>query len=246
MSRSLACGLFLSLAGLSVAQAAESARLEANIQVEVQMVSISQAAALTLVPLFKEEKTVEAANQRLQEMIAREEATLLAWPRVFVKNGGQSISETAEEYRYPVEFDPPQEPSTFGGRTRIAVVRPEWGENVPTAFSTLNLGPLLEVVAAAGADGRTIVLTTGPWLVRLLGIQRYSRQPSNLGIMGTMEQPEFSNNRVTTSFTVLSGTPVLLSVFVKEKPSPRVELFVLKATLLPGPPVIPPLPVVAP
>ena len=66
---------------------ADDAMPQASIRVDVQMVSVSPAAALSLVPALSDEKTTEEANARLQKMIANDEATLLGWPVLWLRNG---------------------------------------------------------------------------------------------------------------------------------------------------------------
>ena len=50
---------------------AQEALPQASIRVEVQMVSVSTTAALSLVPVLSDEKTIEEGNARLQKMIAK-------------------------------------------------------------------------------------------------------------------------------------------------------------------------------
>jgi hypothetical protein len=64
--------------------------VEASVRVEVQMASVSSADALSLVPALLEEKSTEEAFARLQRMLARDEAALLGWPVVSVRNGSES------------------------------------------------------------------------------------------------------------------------------------------------------------
>ncbi|MBC7820678.1 MAG: hypothetical protein IAG10_27655 [Planctomycetaceae bacterium] len=206
-----------------------------SVRVEVQMVSISTADALRLVPAFRDEKTVAEANARLQQMLAREEATLLGWPVTWTGNRGRSVSETVEEFKYPTEFDPPQ-----GGGGRFVVpwpVGPTWGEEVPTAFETRNVGCTLEAETAVEADGRTIALVLHAQFVRFLDFRRYRKQASALGIEGVLVQPQFFRTSTKSALRVRNGQPTLLSVFVVPKPEPHVELFIVRATAtLPGAP----------
>ena len=197
------------------------------------MVSVSPAAALSLVPALSDEKTIEEANARLQKMIASDEATLLGWPVLWLQSGVQSVSMTAEECRYPTEFNPPQVSSSF---VRPSAVRPAWGESVPTTFETRNLGCDLEAQGEVDADGSTISLILAPSFVRLLGFDRFRNQTSPLGIEGEMSQPRFFRSAARNWIRVRNGRLGLLNVFVVPKPEPHVELFIVraKATLLNG------------
>ena len=240
--------------------AASSARAEgdsplASIRVDVQMVSISPAAALSLVPALSDEKTIEEANARLQKMIARDEATLLGWPVLWlqseklpvsmtadglslapslaapVQSGSRSLSMTAEECRYPTEFDPPQ---GNGWLARSKPVRPVWGAIVPTVFEIRDLGCHLETQAEVDADGGTISLSLDLSFIRLLGFDRYRKQTSPLGIKGELPVPGFFRSAAKNWIRVRNGRLALLNVFVVPKPEPHVELFLVraKATLL--------------
>src|SRR4051812_2863584 len=69
----------------------------ASIRVDMQMVSVTPAAALGLVPALSDESMVEQAFAQLQELIARDEATLLACPVLWLQNGVRAVAESVEE-----------------------------------------------------------------------------------------------------------------------------------------------------
>jgi hypothetical protein len=250
MKQRLAC-LWLGVIGLlpSAIAFGENDPPRASIRVDVQMISVSPAAALSLVPALSDEKTVEEANARLQTMIANDEAKLLAWPVLWLQNGNisrnasghlpsdpwpkpieRSRSESNLEWRYPIEFDPPQ----VGVWGRPSPIRPRWGEIVPTTFETLNLGPSVEAEAEVGSDGKSILLVLNAAYVRFLQFNRFAGQTSNLGISGEMVQPQFLVSSSKSQLFVRNGHLVLLNAFVIQKPEPHVELFLVraKATLL--------------
>src|SRR6266478_6427257 len=87
----------------------------ANVRVEVQIVSIAPATAIKLVPELLDEKTAPEACARVQQMLAREEAKLLGWPVLWVKQGDRSLNESIEEIRYSTEFEPPGPPQVTLG-----------------------------------------------------------------------------------------------------------------------------------
>ena len=239
---------------------ADDAVPQASIRVDVQMVSVSPAAALSLVPTLSDDKTIEEANARLQKMIANDEATLLGWPVLWLRNGiaadrnlglnplepsppevtEQNSSQTIEECRYPTEFDPPQMDQRWFGRQRP--VRPTWGAIVPTTFETRNLGNSLEAQAEVDADGRTILIVFAESLTRLLKFEHFRNQTSPLGIEGEMVQPRFIVSSSRNRIRLRNGKPTLLNVFVFSEPKPHVELFLVraKATLLDPAKLLPP------
>ena len=234
---------------------ADDAVPQASIRVDVQMVSVSPAAALSLVPALSDEKTIGEANARLQKMLANDEATLLGWPVLWLRNGitanrnlglnplepsppeatEHNSSETIEDSRYPTEFDPPQPGQRWVGRQRP--VRPMWGAIVPTTFETRNLGTSLEAQAEVDADGRTISIVFAQSFTRLLKFEHFRNQTSPLGIEGEMAQPRFITSSSRNRIRLHNGQLALLNVFVFSQPKPHVELCLVraKATLLNSP-----------
>jgi hypothetical protein len=220
--------LILAVLGLlTAANPAIANELKASVRVDVQVIGISPDRAVSLIPALLDEATMLEARARLQKMIAAGEATLLGWPLVYVSSHERSVSETNEECRYPVEFDPPQLPGIFG---RAKPFLPTWGEANPTTFETTNLGISLEVEALAGNDQRTFVLKVAGARKQQLGMKQFRKQASDLGVEGVMEQPEFLVSKITTQLSVRDGQPVLLHVSVVQKPKPYVELWILRAT----------------
>ena len=230
---------------------ADDAVPQASIRVDVQMVSVSPAAAMSLVPALSDEKTIEEANARLQKMIANDEATLLGWPVLWLQNSvigegslgpnlwepptgstEKSSSETTEECRYPTEFDFPQVDQRWFGLQRP--VRPTWGAIVPTCFETRSLGTSLKAQAEVDADGRTISVAFTQSFTRLLKFEHFRNQTSPLGIEGDMVQPRFIVSHSDNRIRLRNGQPALLNVFVFSEPKPHVELVLVraKATLL--------------
>ena len=229
MKTAFALGMAGMLAGASAWAEGDAPR--ASIRVDVQMVSVSPSVALSLVPALSDEKTIEEANARLQDMISHDEATLLGWPVVWlqsekqpvsrtvdglspapwlsapVQSGNRSLSMTAEECRYPTEFDPPQ---GNGWLARSKPTRPRWGAIVPTVFEIRDLGCHLETQAEVDADGGTISLALDLSWLRLLGFDRYRKQTSSLGIEGEISQPRFFRSAATNWIRVRNGRLALL------------------------------------
>ena len=221
--------LFLAVSGLIIAAVLATAdEPKATVRVDVQIVGVSPHDAISLIPTLLAEATMPAARTQLQKMIAAGDATLLGWPFVSVSTGDRSVSETNEESRYPVEFDPPQSPATLFSRVRPS--RPTRGEAVPTAFETRNLGVSLAVEVSAGNAPETFLLALSGIRTQKVGFKRHRKQASDLGVEGVMEQPEFLTSNFTTQLSVRDGQPVLLHVSVVQKPKPYVELWILRTT----------------
>ena len=247
--------LWLGCAAATLAVADDAARdhsPQASIRVDVQMVSISTEAALSLVPALSDEKTIGEASARLMKMIVNDEATLLGWPVLWLRSGFQAdrkaeeksrdatdlapteytthpSSETLEELRYSTEFDPPQVPGGFQPPINIRPTRPKWGAIVPTTFEVRNLGCHLEAEAEVNSDGSVISLTLSQSYVRLRNFDHFHGQTSPLGIGGEMVQPRFLKSSATNQIRVRNGKAALLSVFVVHKPEPRVEVSLIRA-----------------
>ena len=215
---------------------------QATVRAEVQMVSVSVADARVLVPALQNRKTAEAARVRIQGMLARDEATLLGWPVLWLKTGVRGSAQSIEEDRFPTEFMPPAGP---GGPESMGIpwqTIPAWGPSVPTAFETQNVGSSFEAEATVEQDGQVVALNILPKFVRFLDMREWHIQRSPIGIEGLTQRPEYQTAQVTTSLRVDRDAPVLVGVFVLPRPKPHVELFILraKATLLPPEAATPP------
>jgi hypothetical protein len=201
-----------------------------SIRLDVQMVSVSPATALTLVPALQDARTTAKAYAELQAMLARDEATLLAWPVLWLRHGEFASCETGEEFRYPTEFDPPEAPQGFGTRNR-QVTRPTWGDIVPTAFETRMVGSTLGAQAQIDEDGKTVTVSLSPTMVRFLRFSEWRKQVSPIGVEGVMVQPQFRSTKLDVRLRLRPDQPTLLATAVVPEPAPRVELFIVRVKL---------------
>lgn len=210
-----------------------------SVRLDVQMVSVSMAEARNLVPALENGKTADAAWTRLEAMIARGEAKLLAWPVLWLQNGVRGTAESVQEVRYATEFDPPQFPNIFG---RGPLIFPNWGPRSPTAFETRDVGSTFEATPTVEQDGQVVALDCVSQFVRLTGFREWHTQRSPLGIAGVYQQPYFQTSRTTAQLRVHRDQPALFGVFVFSEPEPHVELHILhaRATMLPPSVAIPP------
>ncbi len=228
----------------------------ANVRIDLQMVSVSMADSLTLIPALRDAKTASTGWDRLQEMLANGQATLIDWPILWVRNamvekrdgplgagglemppfmGSRSTSKNVEECRYPSDFGPPLGPQTviippIGPEEPI---RPEWeGSLIPTAFETRDTGPTLELDASIEAEGRVVSVNLAAEYARLFGFRKWQKQASPIGIVGSVSTPEFVSSRVRNLLHVIHDRPTLVNVAVVPKPEPHVELSILRARVM--------------
>lgn len=204
----------------------------ATIRADMQMVSVSPAAARQLIPAFEDSKTAPDAWTHLQEMIGSGEAKLIAWPIVCLQSGARADAGSFVEQRYPTEFNFPSGVSSFAP---LPTLTPTWIPTTPTGFETRNVGVTFEVQAWVEAEGQVIDLRLVSQFVRPAGFQYWRSQKSPLGSYGLQQQPYFQTANVTTQMHVHRGQPALAGVFVFAEPEPHVELHILhaRATLLP-------------
>ncbi len=164
---------------------------------------------------------------------------LMSAPSVTTKSGQRATIQLVREFRYPVQFDPPQIPQTTGD-TNVTFT-----PTTPSQFDTRNIGVELEVEPTVGPDGFTIELNLSPRVTEFDGFVNYgsaistivqpvlANQPSVIGIGGfltsalgqptevllsdnVINQPIFSVRQVTTQVTVYDGQTVVLGGLMRE------------------------------
>ena len=175
---------------------------------------------------------IRALNQR-------KGVDLLSAPKVTTKSGIKAVIEIIREFRYPVEFDPPQIPQNVGGNFSSSLgtggllggnsqgsfpVTP----TTPTTFETRNTGVTLEVEPVVGPDSYTIELNLVPQVVEFEGFINYgspiqTTSTNALGITTTnvitpnvINQPIFSTRKVTTAVSIFDGQTVLIGGLIRE------------------------------
>ncbi|MGC1482044.1 MAG: Amuc_1098 family type IV pilus outer membrane protein [Chthoniobacterales bacterium] len=163
---------------------------------------------------------------------------LLSAPSVTTKSGQRATIQLVREFRYPVQFDPPQIPQTTGD-TNVTFT-----PTTPSQFETRNIGVELEVEPTVGPDGFTIELNLSPRVTEFDGFVNYGSPISTIvqpivdsqTVIGlttflgsalgnptevllsenVINQPVFSVRQVTTQVSVYDGQTVVLGGLMRE------------------------------
>ncbi|HSI11960.1 MAG TPA: hypothetical protein VK961_07945, partial [Chthoniobacter sp.] len=201
-----------------------------NIRIEIQVVAIPEQLAPALIAEMKNKDQIEAANTKIQDMLAKGTAKLIGWPIVTTRSGQRAVIEGIREIRYATEYTPP----TVGVSTDVPAdktikVEPKVDvttlDGIPTAFETRNAGITLEVEPVLAPDGKKIDLNMVPQHVRLKGYEKVTIEGASRKGKVIVEQPQFDTMKVNTSMTMLSGRRMLLGVFRTDDPPKHFEFF---------------------
>jgi general secretion pathway protein D len=163
---------------------------------------------------------------------------LLSAPRVTTKSGNRAVIEIIREFKYPIEFEQPQIPQTFGNtggfiQSPLNPLASSSGSfpvtpTTPTTFETRNTGVTLEVEPNIGPDGASIEMQLAPQVVEFEGFINYGspiqttstnalgQQVVNVITPNVINQPIFSTRKVSTNVTVFDGATVVLGGLVRE------------------------------
>ena len=196
------------------------------VELDVQMVGLSQDRALQLLPRLISGKPdqVEGACKQIDEMIARKDATLLAWPRLVCLDGHRSVVETLVEQRYPIGF----ELAVTGARESKAV---NDRAAQPTSFETRNVGTTLEAEPIVLEDGKTILVSLVPQRVALRKFENFAGLSINKdGKTAVIDQPIFTTSKITTSVKVANGRRLLLTVDKQDGEPDEMQFMILHVT----------------
>jgi general secretion pathway protein D len=145
---------------------------------------------------------------------------LMAQPSVVTKSGQKATVTIAREFIYPTEFDPPQVPTNTG--TGFSPITPA----TPTAFTTRNVGAILDVEPIISEDGRTVDVTINPTFTDFVGFVNYGSPILTANLDGTRSieltnngiiQPIFSTRHVATSVKVWDGATVALGGLITDE-----------------------------
>jgi general secretion pathway protein D len=209
-----------------------------NILVDVQVVSLPRAKATPLIRDLLDEKTAPPAVEKVQALIASDEAALIGWPMVITKSGERAEIEGIREIRYPTEYHPGHVEVTLtekNGRVQKSATEVPGVYLSPVAaeFETRNTGITLEVEPTLSPDGKSIDLNLVPQHVVFRGMSKRSfthakSTPASREEI-TAEQPDFDTMKTQTSLQIKNGGRILLAVFPLSQPADHLELFLLHA-----------------
>jgi len=205
-----------------------------NIRVELQVVALPDALAVPLVAELMDEKKIDPAYARIQELLANGTAKLIGWPIVTTHSGERATAEATREIRYASEYNPPTVSFTPSvSTTEILKIEPKADvtlfEATPSRFDSRNTGVYLEVEPTVSPDGKTIAVNVVPQHVRLVGFEKITIEKPETGGKVVVEQPQFDTMKVTTQLTLRNGQRVLMGVYRVSEPPNHLEFFILKA-----------------
>lgn len=209
-----------------------------NVTVDIQMVRMEEARTLELIPDLQsaDRQTNDAAWARLQGMIKRKEATLVAWPFVRTSDGSRAVCETIVEERYPTEFDPPQEPQTFipgPGPAKPGPVDDATVLDLPIAYEIRNTGVTLEVRPIVLRGGGQVGLRLTVSRIELLEFADCGFALTSHNTLVTALQPLFGNWKCDCDLKLESGQRRLIAVHKLAKPANAIELHFVRAVVAP-------------
>lgn len=142
---------------------------------------------------------------------------LLSAPRVTTTSGESAKILVTREFIYPSAYTDPQvqtgTSSTTGGTGSVGITAPS-----PSAFSTREVGVILDVKPQVGPDNYTINLTLSPEVVDFDGFVTYNTYAVANGTQFTfsLPQPIFSKRSLSTSVTIWDGNVVVLGGLIRE------------------------------
>jgi hypothetical protein len=200
------------------------------IRVDVMMVSLSEDRALPLLSMLRDPQQVQAAQDKLFELIGKKEAILEGWPEVTVHSGQRAVSEAITEQRYPVEFEVPKRPGPAEDKPNeklLVDAAQGAGAPTPTKFETRNTGATLEAEAVVSNDGKAVSLQLVPQLVRLESMRAFPAGTTKDGTKISVEQPIFSTAKTNTSISMREGERRLIYLGKSNEVRNRMDLFIL-------------------
>ena len=204
-----------------------------NVTAECQMVVLSQKAALALLPDLNNEAKIDAAFAKIQAMIGKGDAQLAANLLAKSLDGNKATAESAEEMKYPTEWNPPQLPDQAQiPKEKIIEVLKAWPLTgaTPTAFETRNVGAMIESSTAIAGDGKWLDVEITPQHVRFLRWNNYEIGMLPNGRHIGIDQPHFHTLKNTASVRLRNGQRVLLGVHKLPPPEAAFELFLLRVS----------------
>ena len=208
-----------------------------NLQIELMVVSLPDADAAPLLETLRAPEKVDAGYQEVLALIKSKKAKIISAPTVTTKSGNRAVTENITEVRYAIEFNPgeaagkPVAKDGADAKTPPGPKVPPAQGVVPTTFETRNAGVTLEIEPVIGPDGKTIDAQLSAQHVQLLGWDSATvKQDQEIKV--SIPQPRFHTNKVTQSFSLVSGQRLLIGSFRAGGEEDRMELFLLKTSVV--------------
>jgi hypothetical protein len=186
----LAVALLLPSARLGAQEAAAAAKC--NVTAECQMLVLPTKLALTVIPGLLDDGSFDKAWDGVKAKIQAGEIKLAADLVVTGDSGSKLQSSSGQEFRYPVEFNPPDFPSNIPENNAAEFLK-HWPAVTitPTAFETRALGPSATITATVSEDGKWISAEVLLQDVRFLHSTKYDAGVLASGEHLGVEQPQF-------------------------------------------------------
>ena len=137
-------------------------------------------------------------------------SNVLSAPKVTTLNNQQSQIEVVKEIIYPTEFElTPATTNDFGSIVTQPVV-------TPAAWTTRDIGIILNVTPSVGADKKTVNLSLKPEVSKFLEWKDYGISKGANWSAIPIKQPIFFSQNVDTNVVVNDGETVVLGGLIKE------------------------------
>lgn len=173
-----------------------------HVRVDVCFVEYTNA---VIEPLVRDGK-LDAAT--LKELWRQGMGRMIGTTFVITKAGQEAVTKSVTEYIYPTQFTAcSQTPSNGEIRAENASAVVE-----PGGFQTREVGTILQVVPEISSDGELISLTMNPQAVRTPQWRDYAvpaGHGSDARLIGSMAQPFFPVQSISTSLTIRNGATIL-------------------------------------
>ncbi|MEO5913096.1 MAG: hypothetical protein ABIS50_02610 [Luteolibacter sp.] len=176
------------------------------IQVQVEYVEMSHE-ILTHLLFLAENKTSDATalRKQVQEMVARNEATVIETQMIAGKSGQKTSLQSNGEVIYPTEYD---------ARPVCGAYTPNPGplSLVPLAYDTRNCGSTLEIESTLSDDGKLVYLHLQPDLTWHTGNTRWLDVKDTAGSNLSRDMPDFYALRFDTVVSCAKGRYLMAAV----------------------------------
>jgi len=203
-----------------------------NVRLELLVVDMPQAKALSLLTDLRDPVKIDAADAEILAAVGRNEATLVGYPVIHVIDGQRGVSEPMLEKRYPTEFSAPLDmgkpvhalpaespPPGYPPSPQLPA-NPLHDVSVPTAFETRNVGLTLEAEVHVLKDAKWILLDIVPSHTILHEIDTYVTQ---------LTQPQFICLKSVSEFAVRNGQRTLVSFNKIPEVDNQIEVDIVQA-----------------